>query len=427
MSDQDNSTLAALPRMIRVRQRFPETPSVDIAASLARDLPSLLKPLRPGQSVAIAVGSRGIANLHEIVRQTIALIRQAGGVPFIVPAMGSHGGATAAGQEELLAGYGITAESLGVELRSSMAVRRIGATAGGGDVVCSEAALTADHVLLVNRIKPHTDFGGALGSGLLKMLVVGLGKHAGAAAFHRQASRHGYERVLRESARVLMSFLPLLGGVAVIENQRHQIARIEVVPAAELVRREETLCALARDLMPRLPFPEVDLLIVDWMGKNISGTGMDPTVIGRMIHGYSLADDDPPQRPWVRRLFVRDLTPESHGNAIGIGLADFTTARLVRTMDRKVTMTNALTALSLQGAKVPLYFECDREAIAAARGTLADDDPQELRVARIRDTLHLEELAISERLWREHGGTGGLEAIGTLAVVRFDAAGNLRD
>lgn len=426
MTSDSHSNVARLPRMVRVRQRIPETPSVDIAADLNRDLPGLLTAVRPGQTVALAVGSRGISNLSEIVATTIAAVRRAGGAPFIVPAMGSHGGATAAGQEELLAGYGITATAMGVEVRSSMAVRVAG-TSDGAEVVCAEAALAADHILLVNRIKPHTDFGGALGSGLQKMLVVGLGKHDGAANFHRRASRHGYERVLREAARVLLATAPVLGGVAILENQRHATACLEVVAAADFARREEALCAEARALMPRLPFDELDLLIVDWMGKNISGTGMDPAVIGRLIHGYSLAEETERRSPHVRRLFVRALTPESHGNAIGLGMADFTTSRLARAMDRRVTMTNSLTALSLQGAKVPMYFDTDREAIVAAVGTLATDDPRELRVARIRDTLSVEHLFVSEGLATEGEGGADIEVVGSLEPMRFDAEGNLPD
>ncbi len=416
-----------LPRMIRVRQRFANAPAVDVSATLARELSAVLASVQRGQTVAVAVGSRGIANLAAIVRETIALIRRKGAVPFIVPAMGSHGGATMAGQEELLAGYGVTTEAMGVEVRSSMAVRVVGATSVGGEVVCSEAALEADHILLVNRIKPHTDFGGALGSGLQKMLVVGLGKHRGAAGFHRQASRFGYERVLRESAQVLMTAVPLLGGVAIVEDQRHETARLEVVAARDLAHREATLCAIARELMPRLPFAELDLLIVDRMGKNISGTGMDPAVIGRLIHGYSLAEDAERRAPHVRRLLVRDLTPESHGNAIGVGMADFTTARLVRAMDRQVTMTNSLTALSLQGAKVPMHFESDRAAIQAALGTLVYRDVRELRVARIQDTLAVEALSISEGLWREAESGEILDATGPLAEMQFDAAGDFAD
>jgi hypothetical protein len=375
--------------------------------------------------VAVAVGSRGIANLAVVVRQVHEVLRAAGAAPFILPAMGSHGGATPAGQTELLAGYGVTEAALGVEVRAGMEVAEAGRTAEGWPVVCSVEALRADAVVLINRVKPHTDFAGRLGSGLLKMLVVGLGKHAGAAAFHAAAARLGYERVLRAAAEVLAARLRLLAGVALVEDQRHQTARVEVVVPADCTRREEALCAEARELLPRLPFAEVDLLIVDWMGKNISGTGMDPAVIGRMIHGYSLAEDAERRRPHVRRLFVRDLTPESHGNAIGLGMADFTTTRLVRAMDRRATVTNALTALSLQGAKVPIHFDTDREALAAALASLPLADGQQPRIVRIRDTLSVGRLEVSEALAAELAGREDLEILGPPAELAFDAAGNL--
>jgi hypothetical protein len=292
-------------------------------------------------------------------------------------------------------------------------------------VVCGAEALRADAVLIINRIKPHTDFGGVLGSGLLKMLVVGLGKHVGAANFHAASARLGYERVLRSAAEIVRGRLPLVAGVAVVEDQRHQTAQVEVVSPAELVQREETLCVRAAELMPRLPFEELDLLIVDRMGKNISGTGMDPAVIGRMIHGYSLAEEAERRSPHVRRLFVRDLTAESHGNAIGVGMADFTTARLVRDLDRAVTFTNSLTALSLQGAKVPIHFETDREVLAVAMGTLALTDPSQARVVRIVDTLTVAEFQASEALLAEARNRSDLEITGAAVPMRFDADGNL--
>jgi len=341
--------------------------------------------------------------------------------------MGSHGGGTADGQSSLLSEYGITEKRLGVPLRATMDVESIGSTADGLPVVCSAEALRADAVLLVSRIKPHTDFGGALGSGLLKMLVVGLGKHVGAANFHRAAARFGHEHVLRQAARVLKERLPLLGGLAIIEDQRHETARIEFVPAVDLERREEALCSEARALMPTLPFATVDLLIVDRMGKNISGTGMDPAVIGRLVHGYSLSEAADQPAPRVRRLFVRDLTPESHGNAIGLGLADFTTSRLVRAMEPRVTAINALTALSLQGAKIPIHFETDREAIVQALATLPFTDAQTVRVVRIRDTLSVDRLQVSEACWAAPEAVGRLEPLGEPEEMQFDAAGNLPD
>lgn len=416
---------APLPRMVRLRQRFPQPPPVDLTSAVERGLRPLAAGLRPGARVAVAVGSRGITGLTELVRATVRTLQAAGAAPFILPAMGSHGGATAEGQAALLAGYGITETALGVPLRAELEVIEVGTTAAGRPVVCSREAVRADAVVLINRIKPHTDFSGRLGSGLLKMLVVGLGQPAGAAAFHRAAAVHGYESALRAAAAVLLGRVPLLAGVAVVEDPRHRPARVEVVAPADFAARDEALCAAARAWMPRLPVEVVDLLVVDCLGKNISGTGMDPAVIGRMIHGYSLAADAPPPRPQVRRLFVRELTPESHGNAIGIGLADFTTTRLVRAMDRRATATNALTALSLQGAKVPIYFDTDREALAAALASLPDTPPSRARVVRIRDTLSLEWLEVSESLAAGLAGRADLEIHRPPAPWTFDAAGNL--
>ncbi len=375
--------------------------------------------------MAVAVGSRGIANLSVMVRAVIRTLQAAGARPFILPAMGSHGGASAAGQSALLADYGITEAALGVPLRPSMEVQPVGSVIPGFEVLVSREAITADGVILINRIKPHTDFAGAIGSGLLKMLVVGLGKHAGAAQFHAAAGRLGYEHVLRAYAHALLSALRVAGGVAVLEDHRHQTARVEVLRPSEIEAQEARLCGEAKALMPRLPFKDIDLLIVDRMGKNLSGTGMDPMVIGRSIHGYSLVASADDAGVRVRRLFVRDLTPESHGNAIGIGLADFTTTRLVQAMDRAVTSVNSLTALSLQGAKVPLHFDTDREVLANALGTLGLSGPQEPRIVRIRDTLSLEELQISTALLPEVGGRADLEVIGEPRRVEFDADGNL--
>ena len=411
--------------MLRVRQRFPASPRLNVEATVGEALAGFTGSLRPHARVAVAVGSRGITDLELMVRTAIRVLKQAGTEPFILPAMGSHGGATPAGQTTLLAEYGITEVQLGVPVRAAMEVAEIGVTGDGLAVVCSVEALRADAVLLVSRSKPHTDFGGAVGSGLLKMLVVGLGKHAGAASFHRAAARFGHERVLRESARVLRRRVPLLGGLAIIENQRHETARIEFVRPEEFESREETLCAEARALMPTLPFDTVDLLIVDRLGKNISGTGMDPAVIGRLIHGYSLSEGPDQVPPRVRRLFVRDLTPESHGNAIGIGLADFTTTRLVRAMDPRATAINALTALSLQGAKIPIHFDTDREVMMQAWGTLPFVTPTSARLVRLRDTLSVEMLEVSEACLAAPEAAGRLEPLGQPQELRFEADGNL--
>lgn len=413
------------PRMIRARQRFPGSPPIDLLATVTAELTPLLAGVPRGAEVALAVGSRGITGLAEMVEATIRAVRDHGARAFIVPAMGSHGGGTAAGQTRLLADYGVSASTLGVPVRADMAVRSMGRTAAGEEVVCSAAALAADRVLLINRVKPHTDFRSPIGSGLMKMLVVGLGKHEGARRFHAAASRVGYETTLRDFAAVLKPVVPLLGGLAIVEDQHHRPVRLCGVPSAELEAREAELCQQARALMPRLPFDDVDLLIVDRMGKNISGTGMDPAIIGRMIHGYSTEIDPQQPPPRVRRLLVRDLTPESHGNAIGIGMADFTTDRLARAMNPEVTRVNALTALSIQGAKVPICFPNDREALESALHSLALPNPAAARVVRIRDTLAVGDLEFSEALQGRQRPDCDLELLTAACAPTFDEAGNL--
>lgn len=414
-----------IPKMARVRQNFAPTAPVNIREALEKDFAKVLGRIKPGQTIAVGVGSRGIANIDTIVRETLEILKRAGSKPFIFPAMGSHGGATPEGQTELLASYGVTAQSMGVEIRASMEVRQVGTADCGAPVFGSVEALSADHIVLINRIKPHTDFFGTVGSGLVKMSVIGLGKKEGAAAMHITATRLGHEKVIREMARVALSKAPVLCGVAILENQIHETAGLKVIPVEEIEEREESLLEEARRLMPLLPFEEIDLLIIDRIGKNISGAGMDPNVMGRWVHGYSsaLAREGRPA-PFIRRIFVRDLTPETHGNAIGIGFADFTTTRLVQGMDRHVTYTNALTAMTPQAVKIPLYYDSDRECILRALVSLAIEDTSTARVVRIADTLSLNEFRASESLADEILGRK-LEFLGAFDGISFDQAGNL--
>jgi hypothetical protein len=416
-----------LPRMMRVRQRYPVSAPLDVAAALAQEFGQLRGCLKPGARVAVGVGSRGIAGLQAIVKALLGLLRAAGAQPFIVPAMGSHGGATPDGQTALLADYGITEQALGVPLRAAMDVVRLGATADGVEVFCSAEAMQADGIIVVNRVKPHTDFAGMIGSGLVKMLVVGLGKRDGAASFHAASARLGYERVLRASAQVVLRHAPILGGVAVIEDQRHVPVRLAILPAADIESGEAALLEEARRRMPSLPFDDVDLLVVDRLGKNISGAGMDPAIIGRSIHGYSaLLRSETPSRPVVRRLFVRDLTPETRGNAVGVGLADFTTTRLVRAMDARVTYLNSLTALSLNAAKIPIHFDTDAEAIGHALRSLCLSDTRPARVVRIADTLSLEIVEVSEGYAEAVAAAEHLERLSEWEAIPLGADGNLR-
>jgi hypothetical protein len=416
----------SLPRFLRLRQNYPRPAPLNLRAAIETELAKLRPRIKPGARIAVGVGSRGITNLAEIVRLVVDTLRAAGAEPFIIPAMGSHGGATPEGQREVLGTYDVTEETMRVPIRPSLEVREVGRTEDGAPVFCSVEALAADGIVLINRVKPHTDFVGTLGSGLLKMTVVGLGKRAGAAAMHLCASEHGHERAIRTMAGVLIQKSPLLGGVAIIENQFHETAKIVVVPNEQMATGEDALLVEARALMPLLPFDEIDLLIVDRIGKNISGTGMDPNVIHRSIDGYSssLQRAGRPS-PFIRRIFVRDLTPETHGNAIGIGLADYATSRLVRAMDMQKSFVNALTALTPQSAKLPIYFDTDREAIDRALETLPLSNVSEARIVRIADTLSVAEMQVSEKLWAEAKAQSRIAVEGVPHELEFGADGNL--
>ena len=296
--------------------------------------------------------------------------------------------------------YGITEQAMGVPIRASLDVREVGRTPDQIPVYCSTEALAADGIVLINRVKPHTDFFGSFGSGLLKISVIGLGKRTGATTMHLAATRIGYERVIRSMANVIIENSPLLGGVAIIENQFHETSRIVVLPREELETAENDLLIEAKSLMPSLPFDEIDLLIVDRIGKNISGAGMDPNVINRSIHGYnSLPMRGDHSAPFIRRIFVRGLTEDTDGNAIGIGMADVTTTRLVREMDLNKTNINSLTALTPQSAKIPIAFDTDREAIERMLMSLPLADSRDARIVRIADTLSVAEMDVSEPLW----------------------------
>jgi hypothetical protein len=340
--------------------------------------------------------------------------------------MGSHGGATPEGQAGVLAEYGITPESMGVPFETSMEVRKIGTTASGLDVVFSVAALGADGIIAINRIKPHTDFHGTLGSGIQKMLTIGFGKQAGAANAHRAGIRVGHEKVIREFAGVILNSAPVLYGVALLEDQHHQTVDVRVLRPEEIASEENRLLEKAQALMPRLPLDEIDFLIVDTIGKELSGTGMDTNVIGRGILGYSasLSSDDS-RSPRIFRIFVRDLSKQTHGNGIGIGLADFTTSRLVRKLDLRSTYINALTSLGLPTVKIPMHFETDRETMGHALNSLATTKPEGLRIVRISDTLNLDRLLVSESCLRTMNHNSDVTIVGEPRAMQFDIDGNL--
>jgi hypothetical protein len=417
-----------IPRMIAMGQSYPASARLDFPALLEEQFThtGLRAKITPGMRIALGVGSRGISNLKEIVKATLGALIQAGARPFIVPAMGSHGGATSEGQIRVLADYGVTPESMGVPIEASMEVSKIGTAFDGLDVVFSAPALQADGVVVLNRVKPHTDFRGTLGSGIQKMLVIGFGKQVGASNAHRAAAHLGYEVVLREFARTILGSAPIFCGIALVEDQHHQTAEVAVLPPENIVREEGRLFQKAESLLARLPFDEIDLLIVDRIGKDISGSGMDTNVIGRDIVGYTSSLHSKSQvTPRVSRIFVRDLTPASNGNGIGIGMADFTTARFVKALNLQYMYMNALTSLGLLPAKIPIYFDNDREAIQAGLASLAEAHAEKLRVVRISDTLNLERFLVSEGCVRAINGRPGVTTAGGARDMEFDAEANL--
>ena len=416
------------PKMVEVRQTHPPSPRLNFSQLLDEQFAStgFRKEIVPGMRIAVGVGSRGIANLKEIVKATIDLLIAAGAQPFLVPAMGSHGGATPEGQAEVLAEYGITEESVGVSIETGMAVEKIGTALDGQDVVFSVLALNADGVIAINRIKPHTDFRGPLGSGIQKMLTIGFGKQQGAANAHRAAAHIGHETVIREFSKVILQRVPVLCGIAIVEDQHHQTAEIKVIRREVLASEESDLLDRARSLMPRLPLDEIDLLIIDQIGKEISGTGMDTNIIGRDISGYfATLRPDNSVTPRIFRIFVRDLTTATNGNGIGIGLADFTTSRAVKSLNMRYTYVNAVTSIGLQPAKIPIHFDSDRETIRAALATLASTKPETLRVVRIVNTLNLERMLVSESCVGALMDQPGIKIIGPARPMEFDESENL--
>jgi hypothetical protein len=410
--------------MVRLRQHFDRTRVEDIPATLRARLESLDlgKTIRPGQTVALTAGSRGIANIPLVLRTTVQFLADLGARPYLVPAMGSHGGGTAEGQKKVLESYGITESYVGAPIRASMEVVEVGTMPEGFPVFLDRHASEADHIGVVARVKPHTSYHGPVESGLLKMMMIGLGKHVGALAYHRILLDHPYDQVVRAVGRVLVGKAPIAFGLALVENAYDETARVEAVRPAEFERREEELLVLAKRWLARLPFAEGDLLIVDEIGKEISGSGMDTNVVGRKRAFRAAAPEGQPQ---MRFIFVRGLSEKTHGNATGIGLADFTTMRLVKAMNYRTTVINCLTAGYPDGANLPVHFESDREVVEAALKIIGTRRPEEARVMRIRNTLCLEEVAVSEPCLAGPRGDTPFSLVGAAHELAFDPAGNL--
>jgi hypothetical protein len=408
------------PKVVKIRQKFPrprvENVEEELREQLGREETS--STIEPGMSVALTAGSRGIAEIEGILRCLVEILKEMEAEPFIVPAMGSHGGATAEGQVEILESLGVTEEFCGAPIRSSMEVVEIGETERGVPVYMDRIASEADGVVLVNRIKAHTDFRSNIESGLMKMASIGLGKHEQALALHGYGVE-GIRDFMVEVADEVLGSGHVLFGVATVENAYDEPAIVEAIPAKEIHKREAELLAEYMDMMPALPVSDIDVLHVDALGKNYSGTGMDTNVIGR----FRILGVEEPETPAVKYIVVGDVSDESHGNAIGVGLADLTTRRLADRIERKAMNANVITSTFVDRAKVPMVLASDEEALRTAIRCNWGVPPEETRFVRIPNTLHLEYLYVSENMVDEALANAQTEVVGDPQELRFDPEG----
>jgi len=411
-----------LPEMKLIRQRFVVPEAIDAVSAVGGEW-ERIKPrinLPHGGRVAVCVGSRGIANLTAVVKAVVDLLKGAGCSPFVTPAMGSHGGATAEGQIEVLKVRGITEETVGAPVLSTMEVVPLGEVKGI-PLFIDRLAREADSIVLINRVKPHTNFIGATESGLIKMIAIGLGNQKGAEHYHRLSVVRDQYEIISTAGKALLERCNVLFGVGLVENQEHETCMFRMAGKSEIEAMEKELLKKARSLLPLIPIDDIDLLIVDEMGKDISGEGIDPNVVGRDVCAYGA------ERPVPRitRIFVRDLTPGSEGSALGIGQADFTTQRLVDKMDFQVTAINCLTSCCPESGKIPLTYPNDREAIKAALVTLRPYTLEDLRLVHIKNTLELSQLAVSKGCLPDLHGKEDVAVSDEILPFRFDEYGNL--
>lgn len=411
-----------IPQMVRIRQRFDdehEEYPAETLAELLRTIPDAMERIKPGQRVAVAVGSRGVAHIAEFTKVTVDAIKAAGAHPFIVPCMGSHGGATAEGQTEVLHHLGVTEEAMGAPIRSSMEVVKLDELPNGLPVYCDKIAATeADAIVVINRVKPHTAFRGDIESGIMKMIAIGLGKQKGAEACHQLGFKYMAENVPK-MARIMMEKLPIVFSIALVENAYDETCHIEVLSPSVTEEREKELLLMAKSRLPKILFDQIDVLVIDYIGKNISGDGMDPNVTGRYPTPYAHGGPD------VTKMVVLDLTPETKGNANGVGTADFTTQRLVDKTDWPATYANGLTSTVCAPTKQATTLENDLYAIKAAVKTCNILDYTKCRLVRIQDTLHLGEIEISVNLLEEARNHPDIEILTEPYDWSYDGEGNL--
>lgn len=410
-----------LPRLIKIRQAFPAEEIQDVPETLHKALEESgqLEAIRPGMKIAIAVGSRGVAEIPALVRVTVEAVKKRQAVPFIFPAMGSHGGATDRGQAEVLAHLGITENSAGCPIVSSMEVVEIARLDNGLPIYVDKQAWQSDGIIIINRIKPHTAFRGPNESGLVKMLAIGLGKQKGAESCHAYGFKHMAVHV-PAAAKHILAKTPVLFGIGTVENAYDRVAKIVVAPAASLIEIDRQLLVEAKASLPRICFSPIDVLVIDQIGKDISGDGMDPNITGRYPTPYATGG------PEVSKMVVLDLTEKTGGNANGVGTADFTTRRLVKKTDFDAMYANGITSTVVRPNAIPNALECDLDAIKAAIKTSNAFDIRKVRLVRIKDTLHLGEIMISESLLEDAKAQSHITILSDPFSLQFDADGNLK-
>ncbi|MCM3032118.1 lactate racemase domain-containing protein [Niallia taxi] len=409
-----------VPKMAKVKVSFDDSKIDDLGSVLMKKLQSeqIVKNIKPGMEIAVAVGSRGLDRITELTAVTVKFLKGLGAKPFIVPSMGSHGGATAEGQRAVLEHLGISKESVGAEIRSSMEVEQVGKLANSLPVYVDKYALQADGIVVINRIKPHTAFRGPVESGIMKMISIGLGKQKGAEACHQMGFKYMAENV-PAMAKVIMKKTPFLFGVATVENAFDKIATVEVLTPEEVIETEPALQIKAKSLLPKLFFDQLDVLVIDEIGKNISGDGMDPNITGRYPTPYASGGPD------VNKMVVLDVTPQSEGNANGVGTADFTTQRLLNKMDREGTYANGLTSTVVAPTKIATTLPNDKMALQAAVKTCNILNFHDVKLVRIKNTLVLSEIEVSESLLEYVNNHPNMEQITGLYEVPFNEQGNL--
>lgn len=410
-------------QVFKVRQSFEkqkiENPSqaVDEQFESATFLPDLT-----GKTVAISAGSRGITNIAEIIRAIASNIKSRGGIPFVVPAMGSHGGGTAEGQTKVLRNFQITEENCGCEIRASMDVIEVCQAKEGFPVFFDREASQADFVVVCGRIKPHTDFTGPIQSGLMKMMLIGLGKHEGAKTYHKAIKDFTFDQIVRSVAREVIEKCNVLCGIGIIENGYEETAHIEIVAPDTIEKREEELLEFAAKMMPGLPFDRADLLIIDEIGKEISGAGLDTNIVGRKHYDHFPAPDEFPK---IKRIAVRSLTEATSGNATGIGMVEFCRSSVIDQMNVESTRINCLTSGHVTAAMIPVTFESDKQIIDEALNTVGFCDAESAKVMWIRNTLHLTELYCSKAFLEQARQRDDLEVLCEPRTLQFDAQDNL--